>query len=206
MQRLLDLFLALAPVIALGYTAFELIRSFLNRNKLIAVQGTLSSVKAAFDEDPGWLYFQKRQPGESEEQLVEHFQVTAMLARGITGEVVLNLPAGMSIARLEDYSPALFERLAKGYFKVKAPFKGIPFDRSAQLALLRALAPLPQLAPCHRLVARNGRLLLEQIRLLEAVDGPMRQSKEVVIERARTALDSLAAEWSALTLPKRFTR
>ncbi|WP_302176052.1 hypothetical protein [uncultured Hydrogenophaga sp.] len=206
MQRLLDLVLALVPVIALGYSAFALIRSILNSDKLIAVQGTLSSAKAVFDEDPGWLYFQKRQPGESDGQLVEHFQVTAVLARGITGEVVLSLPAGMSIAKLEEYSPALFERLAKGYFSVKTPFKGIPFDRSAQLALLRALTPLPQLAPCHRLVARNGRLLLEQVRLLEAVEGTMRQPKEVVIERARIALEALAAEWSAVKLPKRFMR
>ena len=63
----------------------------------------------------------------------------------------------MSMSNLQAYSPALFERLASGYFSVKVPFSGMPFHREAQLALLNALTQLTPMAECEKVTVRNGR-------------------------------------------------
>jgi hypothetical protein len=169
------------------------------------VKGTLTSVETVFDEEPGYLYFQEWASERADQTRIEHFYVTVRLHPGITGDIALTMPSAMSITKLEQYSPALFERLVKGYFSFNKRLRGIAFTRRAKLALLDALAPLPQMATCHRLVARNGRLMLQMSRLFEGDDGQLRQPKEIVLERARIALEALAAEWSSLTLPKRFT-
>lgn len=169
------------------------------------VKGTLTSVETVFDEEPGYLYFQEWESERADQTRIEHFYVTVRLHPGITGDIALTMPSAMSITILEQYSPALFERLVKGYFSFNKRLRGIAFTRRAKLALLDALAPLPQMATCHRLVARNGRLMLQMSRLFEGDDGHLRQPKEIVLERARIALEALAAEWSSLTLPKRFT-
>lgn len=207
MKLLLELLLLAAPFVLACLQLGAVIRGYRQSRKRLAPEGPLSTAKDVFRHEPGWLYFQQWvQHGDHGQQLIEHFHITVRLPGTIAGDITLQLPAAMSMSRLESYSTALFERLAKGYFSVNGPMKGLPFDRPAQLALLRALTPLPQLATCRQLVARNGRLLLKLQRPVEPSAGPLWQPREVVLERSRAALEALAEEWTSLLLPKRFTR
>lgn len=170
-------------------------------SELGTVQGSLSSVETVFDEEPGYLYFQTWESERADQTRIEHFYVTVRLHSGITGDIEPRMPAAMSVTELENYSPELFERLVKGYFGFNEPLSGIAFDKEAKLAFLRALAPLPQMATCHRLVAKNGRLMLQMSRLFQGDDGRFRQPKEVVLERSRIALEALATDWAKRVLP-----
>lgn len=198
------LWLRILGLLVLAGTSLMFFRRFdrAKRNsELGTVEGSLSSVETVFDEEPGYLYFQTWESERADQTRIEHFYVTVRLHSGITGNIEPRMPAAMSVTQLEDYSPELFERLVKGYFGFNEPLRGIALDREAKLAFLRALAPLPQMATCHRLVARNGRLMLQMSRLFQGVDGNFRQPKEVVLERSRIALESLAADWAKLVLP-----
>lgn len=197
------LWLRLLGLLVLAGTALMFFRRFnqAKRNsELGTVQGSLTSVETVFDEEPGYLYFQTWESERADQTRIEHFYVTVRLHSGITGDIEPRLPAAMSVIQLENYSPELFERLVKGYFGFNEPLRGIALDREAKLAFLRALAPLPQMATCHRIVAKNGRLMLQMSRLFQGDDGHFRQPKEVVLERSRIALESLAADWAKLVL------
>lgn len=198
------LWLRILGLLVLAGTSLMFFRRFdrAKRNsELGTVQGSLSSVETVFDEEPGYLYFQTWESERADQTRIEHFYVTVRLHSGITGDIEPRMPAAMSVIQLENYSPELFERLVKGYFGFNEPLRGIALDREAKLAFLRALAPLPQMATCHRLVAKNGRLMLQMSRLFQGNDGHFRQPKEVVLERSRIALEALAADWAKRVPP-----
>ena len=123
----------------------------------------------------------------------------ARIESGITGDIRQNIPAAMSMSNLQAYSPALFERLASGYFSVKVPFSGMPFHREAQLALLNALTQLTPMAECEKVTVRNGRLVVKLSRDYEEHSVLPKGAPEAVVKRACLTLEALAVHWAELT-------
>lgn len=192
------LFNAFVWVVVLGWFVLSVVRYDKRHRKPLEKQGTLSSEGSAFDEEPGWLYCQKLVRTDNGSYLVEHFVISVRITRSIRGALSLALPPGMSLPKLESFSPELLDRLCRGYFKEKVALSGLAFDRKTQLALLGALTPLPNLSGCYRIEAKNGRLVLFMERLHQPETSPIHPAVEVVLERTQKALDALSEELTSL--------
>lgn len=172
------------------------------QNPHLKREGTLSSVENAHLEDPGRLYYQQWvQITDHAHVLYEFLHVSVRAPRRMSVRLRADLPAVVSVSKLESFSDGLFDRIADSYLSVKSPLKGVPFNRQAKLALIRQLVALRKHAPWAELSIRKGRAVLSVSRQLAEAPSPDVLSKAALFEKLDTSLVQLVQDWTDLSTP-----